>query len=176
RWGWSSIGVVSLFCAGAVLFPVWVLVELRVPVPMIDVRMLARRTVLLTNICASISGFAMFGAFVLVPNFVQTAPEHGYGFGSSATQAGLYLMPSRCVRLLAGPFAGLAGRRFGAKWPMALGFVSAAWAATSLATMHDHPWQIVFGVVFLGAGTALTFASFPKLITDAVRQVETGVA
>ena len=59
------------------------------------------RSVLFTNLTALIAGFALFGCFVLIPNFVET--PHGlpdrlhrlvdYGFGASATKAGLYLLP-----------------------------------------------------------------------------------
>ena len=38
---------------------------------MVDMRMLAHRPVLLTNLIALVSGFAMLGSFVLIPNFVQ---------------------------------------------------------------------------------------------------------
>ena len=110
-WGWTSGRILGLFAVAAVLLVAWVLVELRVPEPMVDMRMMARRTVLLTNITALIIGFAMFGVFVLVPNFVEMprgVPEQwaglvDYGFGASATMAGLYLLPSSIVLLFAGP-------------------------------------------------------------------------
>ena len=54
--------------ASAVL---WVVLELHVDQPLIDIRVLAERPVLLTNVTALISGFAMFGSFVLVPRFVE---------------------------------------------------------------------------------------------------------
>ena len=113
-WGWTSGRILGLFGIAAVLLVAWVLVELRVPEPMVDMRMMIRRTVLLTNITALISGFAMFSVFVLVPNFVEMprgVPEQwaglvDYGFGASATMAGLYLLPGSIVLLFAGPLAG----------------------------------------------------------------------
>ena len=89
-WGWGSTLVVGLFVASAVLAVAWVRVELRVPEPMVDIRMMLQRTVLFTNLAAIFTGFAMFGAFVLLPSFMQTQP-HGsvdYGFGLSATATG----------------------------------------------------------------------------------------
>jgi MFS family permease len=126
----------------------------------------------------------MFGTFVLIPNFVET--PHGlparlarmvdYGFGASATKAGLYLLPSSITLLFAGPAAGLLGRRWGAKWPLSIGLFLAACSSGSFAAWHDEPWQILAAMPFLGIGVGFAFAAMAALITDAVRPTETGVA
>ena len=83
--------------------------------------MLAVRPVLFTNLTALVAGFAMFGTFVLVPQFVSTPQSAGYGFGASPIVAGLYLVPASAMMLFSGPVAGVFGRRYGSKWPLALG-------------------------------------------------------
>jgi EmrB/QacA subfamily drug resistance transporter len=183
-WGWESLRVGGLFLAAFVLLGAWVGAELRVPEPMVDMRVFVRRQVLFTNICALITGFALFGTFVLLPNFVETprglaqatAKLVDYGFGASATKAGLYLLPSSAVMLFAGPAAGLIGRRTGFKWPLAVGMVCAAAAAGSLALWHSHPWQILAPMPLLGIGVGFAFAAMATLITEAVRPSETGIA
>jgi MFS family permease len=177
NWGWSSGRIAGLFVVSALAFVVWTVVERRVPDPMIDLRMLARRPVLLTNLTALVAGYAMFGAFVLVPNFAQTSPAlFHYGFAASSTRVGLYLLPSALVGFFSGPLAGVMGRRWGSKWPLSLGMVLATLGITSLALWHDRPWQIVAAMVLLGAGIPFTFAAMAKLIVDSVRPQETGVA
>ena len=102
------------FAGSAVFLALWVVAELRVPEPMVDMHVFVQRQVLFTNICALITGFAMFGTFVLIPNFVETprglaadtARLVDYGFNASATKAGLYLLPSSVTLLFAGPAAG----------------------------------------------------------------------
>ena len=133
-WGWTSPRVLGLVVVSAACFVLWGLVELRSSSPMVDMRMLAHRPVLLTNIATMISGFALFSCFVLVPTFVQTPPAHGYGFGASATEAGLFLLPSSVAMLFAGPLAGAIGRRFGSKWPLAGGMLIVSVAALLFAT------------------------------------------
>jgi EmrB/QacA subfamily drug resistance transporter len=160
QWGWTSGRTLGLAAAAVVLLIVWGIAELRVEQPMVDMRMLGRREILFTNITALISGFAMFGTFVLVPNFVET--PHGlsasvqhmvhYGFDASATKAGLYLLPSSFALLFAGPLAGLIGRRVGFKWPLAAGMLLVAISAGSLAAAHDKPWQILAAMPVLGVG------------------------
>jgi MFS family permease len=151
---------------------------------MVDVRMLANRTVLFTNLTAITAGYAMFGAFVLVPNFVQAPgglPDElarivDYGFGASSTKAGLFLLPGALAGFLSGPLAGVLGRRYGARVPLVLGMTIAAMGIALLAAFHDRPWQLVIGMLVLGAGIPFAFAAMAKLIVDAVRPSETGVA
>src|SRR5712692_7891752 len=183
-WGWTSSRIVGLFVTSAVAFAVWIRVELRVPEPMLDMRMLSRRPVLLTNLTALIAGYAMFGAFVLLPNFVETPRglAHGvaslvhYGFGASSTHTGLYLLPGALAGFASGPLAGAMGRRWGSKWPLSVGMVFAGVGIALLALWHNHPWQIVVGMLALGGGIPFTFAAMAKIIVDSVRPQETGVA
>jgi EmrB/QacA subfamily drug resistance transporter len=184
RWGWTSGRTLGLAAIAVVLLIAWGMAELRVDEPMVDMRMLARREILLTNITAMISGFAMFGTFVLVPIFVEmphgltASVQHAvdYGFDASATKAGLYLLPSSVALLFAGPVAGLFGRRVGFKWPLAAGMLLVAVSAGWLATWHDKPWQILVAMPVLGAGIGFAFAAMATLITEAVSPTETGVA
>ena len=183
-WGWTSPVVLGLFAASAASFVVWVFFELNADAPLIDIRVLAERPVLLTNLTAMISGFAMFGAYVLVPRFVESpaglpaalASRVDYGFGATATTTGLYLLPGSALMLLAGPAAGLLGRRVGSKWPLALGMAAIALSAALLALLHAAPWQIVVAMAGLSVGVALAFAAMAALIAEAVEPTETGVA
>jgi MFS family permease len=184
QWGWTSGRILGLAAVAVSLLVAWGIAELRVDEPMVDMRMLARREILFTNATAMISGFAMFGTFVLVPNFVEmphglsTSLQHAvhYGFDASATKAGLYLLPSSVTLLFAGPLAGLIGKRVGFKWPLASGMLLVAASAGSLAAWHDKPWQILASMPVLGIGVGFAFAAMATLITEAVRPTETGVA
>jgi MFS family permease len=176
HWGWTSARTLGLAAACVVLLAAWTLVELRVPEPMVDMRMMAERPVLLTNVATLIAGYAMFSTFVLVPIFVATPESAGYGFGATATQAGLFLLPSSIAMLFAGPLAGVLGRMFGSKWPLSIGMGLVAVTAAGLAAYHDEPWHIVVAMVGLGAGVSFSFAAMAALITESVRPTETGIA
>jgi EmrB/QacA subfamily drug resistance transporter len=177
-WGWGSNRVLGLFVVSAVLAVLWVRAELRVESPMVDIRMMMQRTVLFTNLTAIFTGFAMFGAFVLLPSFMQThrGGNIHYGFGLSPTATGLYLLPGGLLGFVAGPIAGRLGTRYGSRLPLILGMVLAACGIASLALFHAHPLEISLGMVFIGIGVPFAFAAMAKLIVDAVRPSETGVA
>jgi EmrB/QacA subfamily drug resistance transporter len=176
-WGWGSDRVVGLFAVSAVALVAWGYVETRVSAPMVDTRMLTRRPVFFANLTGLIAGFAMFGSFVLVPNFVQI-PERlaGYGFGASATTTGLYLVPAAVAGFLMGPLAGVLGRWWGSKWPLSLGMALAAIGLAMLAEWHDEPWQVVAAMLVFGLGIPMTFAAMANVIVTSVRPTETGVA
>jgi EmrB/QacA subfamily drug resistance transporter len=184
NWGWTSPRVLALFVAAAVILPVWGWVELNTREPMVDMRMLAQKPVLMTNLTAMIAGFAMFGSFVLIPNFVETprglppflADQVDYGFGATSTKAGLYLLPGALSGFFSGPLAGVIGRKLGWNWPLALGMALVAVGVAFLAGFHTHPWQIVVGMLLLGSGLPFAFAAMAKIIVDSVRPSETGVA
>jgi EmrB/QacA subfamily drug resistance transporter len=175
-WGWSSGRIVALLIAALVLLFSWGRYELRVPEPMVDMRMLAHRPVLFANVTAMLAGFALFGSFVLVPYFVQTPSSVGYGFGANATTTGLYLIPSAVVGFLTGPLAGVLGNRLGSKWPLASGMALGGVGAGMLALFHAAPWHVVLGMTVLGAGVPMAFAAMANVVVESVRQSETGVA
>jgi EmrB/QacA subfamily drug resistance transporter len=175
-WGWESAGVLGLIAFGAIVLVVWTRFELRVPQPLVDMRMMQLRGVWTTNVTALMVGFGMFGSFLLVPQFVEMPPAAGFGFGASVTQAGLYLLPSAAVMLVAGPAAGWMGNRFGSRTPLLIGIALVAYAFIQLALLHDASWHIYVSSLFLGAGIGLAFAAMATLIVDAVPQTQTGVA
>ena len=175
-WGWSSAPVLGLLALSGALFALWGFVEARSSSAMVDLSMLAHRPVLLTNVATMVSGFALFSCFVLLPAFVQTDPGHGYGFGASATQAGLYLLPSSVAMLFAGPLAGAIGRRIGSKWPLAGGMLVVSLAALLFVTANDEPSTVLVASGLLGLGVGAAFASMAALIADNVDALEMGVA
>jgi EmrB/QacA subfamily drug resistance transporter len=175
-WGWGSTRVIGLVAAGAVVLVLWTRYELRVPQPLVDMRMMRMRGVWTTNVTALMVGFGMFGSFLLVPQLVEMPESAGFGFGASVTEAGLYLLPSAAVMLVAGPMAGWLGNRLGSRTPLLIGIALVAIAFLQLAVLHDQPWHVLLNSVLTGAGIGLAFASMATLIVEAVPQSQTGVA
>ncbi|MFB9441909.1 MFS transporter [Dactylosporangium vinaceum] len=176
EWGWGSPQTVVLLAAGVVLLAVFVVVELRVREPLVDMRLMALRGVWATNLVALIFGFAMFGTFVLVPTLLELPAATGYGFGKSVSQAGLFLLPTVLMMLVFGPLAGLLDRRFGPKVPMTLGAAAVTAAFVLPAAGHGAIWQILVSGLFTGAGIGLAFAAMSNAIIESVPATHTGEA
>jgi EmrB/QacA subfamily drug resistance transporter len=176
RWGWGSVREIACLAAGAVFLFVWTRFEVRVPEPLVDMRMMRRRAVLTTNMTAVLIGFGMFGSFIIIPQLVQLPKSTGVGFGASVTEAGLFLLPAALVMLVAGPIAGLIGTRVGSKSPLIAGTLFATVSFACLAAEHEHRWAIYGATALMGLGIGFAFASMANLIVEAVDQRETGVA
>jgi EmrB/QacA subfamily drug resistance transporter len=176
QWGWDSARVLGLFAAAAVVAVVWVRFETRVAEPMVDMRVMRERAVWTTNLTGLLVGFGMFGSFILIPQLVQMPAAAGFGFGATVTEAGLFLLPSAAVMLVAGPLAGALGNRFGSRVPLVLGTIVATAAFALLAIAHDEPWEIYVSGALMGVGIGFSFAAMANLIVDAVPQEQVGVA
>jgi EmrB/QacA subfamily drug resistance transporter len=175
-WGWLSARVIGLVVLAAVVAYVWVRAELRSSSPLVDMQMMRLRGVWTTNLTGFLIGFGMYSSFVLIPQFVETPISTGYGFGSSVTQAGLFLIPSTVLMMVAAPVGGRMSGRFGSKVPLVLGACLALLAFVLLAFAHSEHWQVYLGSALLGCGVGFSFASMANLIVEAVRPDQTGVA
>lgn len=175
-WGWTSGRVLGLFAATAVIAVVWARWELHVDDPLVDLALMRERPVWTTNVAGFAIGFAMFGSFVLIPQFVQTPSSAGYGFGATVTESGLFLLPSALLMLFAGPFAGRLGARYGSRVPLALGALSSGLSYAWLAAFHGARGDIYLASVLLGLGVGMALAAMANLVVEAVPPDVTGVA
>jgi EmrB/QacA subfamily drug resistance transporter len=175
-WGWGSGPVLALLAGGVAVLAGWVALEARIGEPLVDMRVLRRRPVAATNITGFLVGFAMFGSFLLVPQFAQTSPQAGYGFGLSVTGAGLMMLPSAGAMLLAGPLAGTLGNRFGSRAVLTAGTIFAGASFAVLVEAHSAEWNFLVAMALLGVGLAFSFASMANLVVQSVDAGDVGVA
>jgi EmrB/QacA subfamily drug resistance transporter len=176
EWGWGSAETLVLMIVGTVALVVFVLVELRVKEPLIDMRLMAIRGVWATDLVGLTFGFAMFGTFLLIPTLLELPAATGYGFGKSVSEAGLFLLPTTLMMLIFGPLSGLLERKFGPKLPMFLGAVSVTAAFALPAVAHSSLWQLLVSGALTGIGIGLAFAAMSNAIIEAVPATQTGEA
>jgi EmrB/QacA subfamily drug resistance transporter len=176
EWGWGEPKTLTLLILGAVALVVFVLVELRVREPLIDMRLMAIREVWATNVVGLTFGFAMFGTFLLVPTLLELPVSTGFGFGKTVSTAGLFLLPSTLMMLIFGPLSGLLERRFGPKLPLTLGAIAVTAAFALPAVAHDATWQLLVSGILTGAGIGLAFAAMSNAIIESVPATQTGEA
>jgi MFS family permease len=175
-WGWGSARTLGLLALGLATLVGWVFLELATERPLIDMRLMARPAVWWTNLTALLFGFGMFGVFVLVPQFVEVPRSTGYGFGSSITEAGLFLLPATLTMGLGGPLAGRLEGRLGSKPLLIAGACFSAAGYGLLAVEHSSRPSIYVGFLLLGIGLGVGYAVLPHLIVLAVPGEHTGAA
>ena len=175
-WHWLSAKTLTVLAVGVAVLVVWVWIEARKEQALVDMRMMRIRGVWTTNAVALLIGFGMYASFVLLPEFVETPARSGYGFGSSVTGAGLFLLPTTLAMLIAGAQTGRLEKRYGSKPPLLAGAVLTAAAYVFLAFARGERWEIYVAALLLGTGIGLAFASMANLIIENVGPAETGVA
>jgi len=175
-WGWGSARVLGLLAAAVVLAAAWVAAELRAATPLIDMKMMRRTAVWTNNLVSLLLGVGMYATFAFLPEFVQTPPAAGYGFGASITQSGLMLLPSSVTMFVTGMFTGRLTAWLGGKVLVVAGCLTGAAAMAILAFAHDQQWQIYASNALMGVGFGLAFAAMSALIVMAVPASQTGVA
>lgn len=175
-WGWASGVTVGCFAAAVVLLLAWGLWELRIPAPLIDLRITARPQVLLTNLASTVVGFAMYAQALLVPQFLQLPAATGFGLDQSMLAAGLWMLPGGLAMMVMAPLGARISTRFGPKVTLSLGsLVIAAGYGSSLVLMHSVWGTMTFSLVIV-CGVALGYGAMPALIMGAVPHTETAAA
>ncbi len=175
-WGWADVQTLGLLLAGLGIIAFWVWLEARTDEPLADVTLLRQPTVAMTNLATLLIGFGMFGSFILIPQLVEAPESTGYGFGLTATQAGLVMLPGALTMLFAGPLSGRLGTRYGNKLPMVLGGLVSGIGLLGLGLDHGSILHIVLWNVVGSIGIGLAFAAMPNLIMGAVPMAQTGEA
>jgi EmrB/QacA subfamily drug resistance transporter len=175
-WGWGAPRTLLLIAAGVAILAGWVALMRRTEEPLADVSTMARPAVLMTNVATLLVGFGMFGSFVLIPQLAEAPSATGYGFGLSATSAGLLMLPGALVMLVVGPLSGVLGARLGNKVPLASGALVTAVGLTLMGLAHGSEVEILLFNLITSIGIGLAFAAMPNLIVEAVPRHQTGEA
>lgn len=175
-WGWTSAPTLGLLAAAAVLFAAWGAYELRVPAPLVDLRVSAGRAVLLTNTASVLAGFAMFATFMVSAQMLQAPAATGYGFGTSLVLSGVLLLPVGLAMTVFSPVSARISWHRGPRVTLLIGGTVLIVGNLARAFLHGHLVVVVLGVTVVAIGAALSFSALPTLIMQAVPPTETAAA
>jgi EmrB/QacA subfamily drug resistance transporter len=150
-WGWGGYRVLMLLVSSALSLAAFVVIELEVESPLLDVR--AFRCWPFTNslLLIGVIMVGMFAVLYYIPQFLQVNQ------GMEALNAGLVLMPSALVTVALMPTAGLIYDRFGPRWPAVIGLLFMAYGSLLLArlTTATPPGDIMLWTSIRNIGTGL---------------------
>jgi len=164
---WFSSSTITIMSVIAVVgIGGFIVRELRVPNPLVDLRVFVSRSFTAGNIIGIVSGFGLYGLNLVVPLFLQNV------LGFDATVTGLALLPGALATALSMPIAGRMAKFLDARASIALGlgmFAIGSWMLGFLnanAGIGDIFWPRIFqgfalGFLFVPLTTA-TLASIPR--------------
>ena len=110
-WGWTSYRILILFTAAALLLALFVVVELEVDKPLLDLRLFARGQFVVALVLVSVISISLFASFFFVPQFLQSTVR-----GMTPVNTGIALIPQAIVLAVLIPLSGLLYDRIGARW------------------------------------------------------------
>jgi len=175
-WGWTSPLTLSLAIGGVAVLLLWGWYELRVENPLLDLRVAARRPVLLTNLASVAMGFALFTSNVAYPQMLELPVATGVGLGLSLLAASLVVMPSGLVMMVLSPISGTLARTIGPRVLLVAGSISLILAYGFSLIFSTEVWHFVVANILIGFGIGFGYAAMPMLIMRAVPPSETGAS
>lgn len=169
--GWTSAPTLIGFGAAAVILTAFVLNEIRVQHPMLDVRLFTNPRFTAASGAVTSAFFALFGFIFLVTQYIQSVRDYG------AFETGLRMLPvagSIAVASLIGPGIAVI---IGSKVVVALGLLSLSGAFGWASTISGDTgyWSIVGQMVLLGAGIGLTSTPATEAIMGVVSPDKAGM-
>lgn len=169
-----------IVAAGVSLLIWWWIHEYNRTDPLIQVRLLMRRPILVANLCFAIAALGIMQFPLVLIQFLQQPTASGTGLGLSATLAGLIKLPSNAGSVIAAMVAGWLCGRFGGKWVIQFGGLLAGLSLGSFLIFDANQWQIMAITIGAAAGMTTLLAAVPNVIlanTEADRAGEaTGLA
>jgi MFS family permease len=175
EWGWTSAPTLGLGLGGVVVLLAWGWYELRAHNPLLDLRVAARRPVLLTNLASVAMGFSLFASNVAYPQILELPSEYG-GFGLSLLAASLVVAPSGVMMMILSPFSGRLARTVGPKLLLVVGALAVVAAYAFTLAFSTEVWHLLVANILVGAGIGFAYAAMPMLIMRSVPQSETGAS
>ena len=173
EYAWRSAQIIGLAVLAAVTLSLFILVERRVPEPIIPLGLFQNRNFTLISGVGFLLRFAMFGAINFLPLFQQTVQ------GSTATNSGLLLLPMMGAAMVVSLFVGQWITRTGKykAFPVIGGVVMAvAMFLLSRQDVHTRPWQTGLFIAVLGLGMGFLMQTTMLIAQNSVEQKDLGVA
>ena len=171
-WGWGASSTIGLLVAAVLLLALWVVNELRVEDPLVELRLVRRRTVLTANVTGLVLGTAMYLGVSLMTQYVQISE----GLGESVFVGGLTLVPFSILSTMAARALPAVRRHIGQRATIPIGATIIAGSMLFFALTGDALWQAFVTMGVLGIGLGMAFSALPALIVGSVPADETSSA
>ena len=157
--GWSSPFIISCFLVSGVALVVFLVTELTIEHPLIELRLLKDFNFGLTNGVLFIFGLGMFGSTFLLPLYLQNS------LGYTALQAGAVFLPVGILQAVVSPVAGLLSDKVNPKIPAAIGLFLLALSLLLNATLslYSEHYQIMIPLYVRGFAMGLVFTPLSTL-------------
>jgi EmrB/QacA subfamily drug resistance transporter len=170
--GWGSAQIVAMLAGAAVLISLFVVVELKVADPMLELGLFRRPAFTGANIVAFTLSSSIFAMFLYITLYVQDV------LGYSPLQAGLRFLPVTLLSFVAAPLAGRLSVRVPVRLLLGTGLALVAaglWAMTAVGPRSG--WTVLIpGFLLAGVGIGLVNPPLASAAIGVVPPARSGMA
>jgi EmrB/QacA subfamily drug resistance transporter len=154
--GFVNIRILALFAAGALFLILFVLIELRVEQPMIDLRLFKNKFFSISLITGFLTFIAISGTIILIPFYLENV------LGYNTRQIGLLLAAIPIAMGIVAPIAGALSDRFGTRPIAVIGLSILLVGYYGLSKLHIQTSTFEYLLRFLPIGLGMGVFSSPN--------------
>lgn len=160
-WGWRSPLILTLLIISLVSLTVFIIYERKIDFPMIPMKLFENRQFIGASLTIVLSNLFLVGVTVILPTFFTKIQ------GKSELTAALLVTPISAMIFICSPIAALMIKKFGARFIIAIGFLSmgTAYVLFTYISMTSI-FQITGTCILLGFGYGIITGPITVLAAD----------
>ena len=171
--GWGSPSILVYFISGIILLALFVLTELKVEHPLIDLKLFRNSAFFVGNLTGMLSYYVLFTVLFLAPFYLEKV------LGTSVALTGILLTPLLLAMAVVAPLSGHISDKYGPRIMTTLGMLFCAvacFAFTFLGTSATVPPAMAAVIILMGIGMGLFTPSNNSAVMGAAPTEKLGMA
>ena len=157
-----QIGVA--FVVSAISLTLFFMVERRVTVPLVDLRLLKDKTLLPSYIILMVTGITMFMAYPAIVQLVRSPMP--LGFGGDAVDAANVQLPFMIMFLVFASVTPLIINRIGKLKPIIIGSIISLIGSLGLLLFHSNEFVVSINLAIIASGLSMTITSTWNIVVS----------
>ena len=162
------------FIASAISLAIFVLIERRVPSPLVDMRLLKDNTLMPSYIIAIATGITMFMAYPAIIQLVRNPVP--LGFGGGAVDAANVQLPFMIMFLVFSGITPLIINRIGKLNPIIIGTIVSLIGSVGLLVFHSTKPAVSINLAIIASGLSMTITSTWNVIVSSSPKSFVGIS
>jgi MFS family permease len=162
------------FIVSAISLAIFVLIERRIPSPLVDMRLLKDKTLLPSYIIAIATGITMFMAYPAIVQLVRNPVP--LGFGGSAVDAANVQLPFMIMFLVFASITPFIINRIGKLNPIIIGTIISLIGSVGLLMFHSTKPAVSINLAIIASGLSMTITSTWNIIVSSSPKSFVGIS
>jgi EmrB/QacA subfamily drug resistance transporter len=174
HFGWYSHLIIGIFILSFIIFAAFTYLESHYKYAFIDMKLLRKRNIFLSNIVGLFAMAAMYFLFFTVPTLLQDPSPTG--FGKTVFISGLILFPATIMNMVFAPVAARIIRKRSARLSILLGLTVDVIGFALLYLYRATIPEILLDTMFVGAGIAMMLVGIINVLLTSTPREKAGEA